>query len=95
VAVEIEAARVPLSDAARALLAAEPALLERVLTGGDDYEVLAAVPAARVEGFRAGAHAAGVAVTEIGRVQAGDTPPQFIGPDRRPLAFDRPAYSHF
>jgi len=91
----IEAARVPLSDAARALVAAEPALLERVLTGGDDYEILAAVPASKVEAFRAGAGAAGVTVTEIGRLAAGDAPPQFIGPDRRPLAFERSSYSHF
>jgi thiamine-monophosphate kinase len=92
---QIDVAQVPLSDAARALIKADPMLLEHALTGGDDYEILAAVPAGRVEGFRAGARAAGVAVTEIGRVDAGDAPSQFIGPDRRPLAFDRPAYSHF
>jgi thiamine-monophosphate kinase len=95
VTAQIEAARVPLSDAAGALIAAEPALLERALTGGDDYEILAAVPAGKVEGFRAGARAAGIAVTEIGRLATGEAPPQFIGPDRRPLAFERSAYSHF
>ncbi len=95
VTAEIEAGRVPLSDAARALIAGEPALLERALTGGDDYEILAAVPAGKVESFRAGASAAGIAVTEIGRLATGKASPQFIGPDRRPLAFDRPAYSHF
>jgi thiamine-monophosphate kinase len=95
VTVDIEAARVPLSDAARALIAREPALLESVLTGGDDYEILAAVPAGKVEGFRAGAQAAGIAVTEIGRLAAGKTPPQFIGPDGRPLVFERTSYSHF
>jgi thiamine-monophosphate kinase len=95
VSTQIDVGRVPLSDAARAFIAAEPALLERVLTGGDDYEILAAVPAGNVEGFRAGARAAGVAVTEIGHLEAGDAPPQFIGPDRRPLAFERPSYSHF
>jgi thiamine-monophosphate kinase len=95
VTAQIEAARVPLSDAARALIAAEPALLERALTGGDDYEILAAVPAGKAEGFRAGARAAGVTVTEIGRLAAGDATPQFVGSDRRPLAFERPAYSHF
>lgn len=95
VTAQIEAARVPLSDAARALISREPALLERVLTGGDDYEILAAVPAGKVEGFRAGARAAAIAVTEIGRLAAGEAPPQFIDPDRRPLAFERSSYSHF
>jgi thiamine-monophosphate kinase len=95
VTAEIEAARIPLSDAARALIAAEPALLERALTGGDDYEILAAVPAGKMEAFRAGARAGGVSVSEIGRLAAGDAPPQFIGVDRRPLAFERSAYSHF
>jgi len=95
VAVEIEAARVPLSDAARALLAAEPALLERVLTGGDDYEILASVPASKVERFRAEARVAGVAVTEIGRLAAGDAPPQFVHVDATPLDLEQPSYSHF
>ena len=95
VTVQIEVGRVPFSDAGRALIAAEPALIERALTGGDDYEILAAVPAGKLEGFRAGARAAGIAVTEIGRLQAGEAAPAFIGPDKRPLAFQRPAYSHF
>jgi len=95
VSTQIDAGRVPLSDAAKAFIAAEPPLLERALTGGDDYEILAAVPAGKAEGFRAGAQAAGIAVTEIGRLAAGDAAPHFIGPDGRPLAFERPAYSHF
>ena len=95
VTADIEAARVPLSDAARSLIAGGAGLLERVLTGGDDYEILAAVPAGKVQGFRAGAQAAGIAVTEIGRLAVGQAPPQFIGPDRRPLAFERTSYSHF
>src|SRR5215472_1274013 len=35
----IEVADVPLSDAARAALSADPTLIERILTGGDDYEI--------------------------------------------------------
>jgi thiamine-monophosphate kinase len=95
VSAQIDVERVPLSDAARALLKADPSLLERALTGGDDYEILAAVPGGKVESLRAGARAAGVAVTEIGRLEAGTAAPRFIGPDRRPLAFERPSYSHF
>jgi thiamine-monophosphate kinase len=95
VSTQIQAERIPLSDAARDFITAEPMLLERALSGGDDYEILAAVPVAKIESFRAGARAAGVAVSEIGRLEAGDAPPQFIGRDGRPLGFERPAYSHF
>ena len=44
--------RVPLSEAARAALAKEPALIETILTGGDDYEVLACVPADKLAPLR-------------------------------------------
>eukprot|EP01037_Dinobryon_pediforme_P022698 gene22698-23934_t len=36
----LDVRRVPLSDAARTAIAADPALLEAALTGGDDYELL-------------------------------------------------------
>ena len=54
VAAEIEVARVPLSEAARAALAAEPALIETILTGGDDYEVLATRAAGQARGVSRG-----------------------------------------
>jgi len=95
VTAQIEVGRVPLSDAANALIAAQPALGERALTGGDDYEILAAVPAGNLDALRAGAAAAGIAVSEIGRLTAGNAAPEFIGTDKRPLAFQRPSYSHF
>ena len=40
VGAEVEAARVPLSSAVRAVLATDPTLITGVLTGGDDYELL-------------------------------------------------------
>ncbi len=46
----VRAAQVPLSDAAAAAIAAEPALLADVLGGGDDYEIATAVPARRRAG---------------------------------------------
>ncbi len=60
VAAEIDVARVPLSDAARAAIAAEPALLETVLTGGDDYEIVLTLAPEKLAAFRAAADAAGV-----------------------------------
>jgi thiamine-monophosphate kinase len=95
VATEIEVARLPLSDAARAALAREPALIETIVTGGDDYEVLACVPAEGVEPLRREASANGVAVTEIGTVTAGQGQARFLGADGEPLALARPSFSHF
>lgn len=71
VRVEIDAARVPLSEAARRAVAHDPQRLILAATGGDDYELaFAAPPEARDRVFAAG-RAAGVAITEIGRVVAG------------------------
>ena len=95
VAAEIAVARVPLSDGARAALAEEPALIETILTGGDDYEVVACVPAGKVEPLRRQASAAGVAVTEIGAVTAGQGAARFLASDGRPLVFRQPSFSHF
>jgi thiamine-monophosphate kinase len=95
VTTEIEVARLPLSDAARAALAREPALIETIITGGDDYEVLACVRAEAVEPLRREASAKDVAVTEIGTVTAGQGQARFLGADSEPLALARPSFSHF
>jgi thiamine-monophosphate kinase len=95
VAAEIAVARVPLSDGARAALAEEPALIETILTGGDDYEVVACVPAGKVEPLRQQASAAGVAVTEIGVVTAGQGEARFLDLGGQPLAFRQASFSHF
>ena len=92
---EIEVARVPLSTGARAALAKEPALIETIITGGDDYEVLACVPADKIETLRQQASAAGVPISEIGVVAAGEGGARFLGSDGEPLAFSRKSFSHF
>ena len=94
VAAEIEVARVPLSDAAKAVLAAEPAMLETALTGGDDYEIVCTVPAGKAASFRAAAQAANVAVSEIGEIKAGEGA-RFLGAGGQALAFKRASFSHF
>ena len=92
-AAEIDVAGVPLSQAARAAVAAEPALIETVLTGGDDYEIVAAIAPQRLSAFRAAAQVAGVAVSEIGRIEAGEG--ARFRHEGKALAFARPSYSHF
>jgi thiamine-monophosphate kinase len=93
VAADIDVVRVPLSDAARAAVTAAPALRETVLTGGDDYEIVLTLAPDKLPELQTAARAAGVAVTEIGRVQAGDGA-RFMR-DGKALAFARASYSHF
>jgi thiamine-monophosphate kinase len=69
---EIQADSVPLSDAGAALLARDAGLLPRILTGGDDYELIFAAPRAAAPLIESRAAACGVAVTRIGRFAAGE-----------------------
>ncbi len=94
VAADIEVARVPVSDAAKAVIAADSSMLETAITGGDDYEIVCTVPAAKSDSFRAAAKAAQVAVTEVGEVKAGEEA-RFIAASGKPLTFKRPSFSHF
>lgn len=94
VAACVDANRVPLSGPASAAVAADASLLETALTGGDDFEIVCSVPAAKAAEFRAAALAANVAVAEIGAIEAGEGA-LFRGADGKPLAFKRTSFSHF
>jgi thiamine-monophosphate kinase len=95
VSADILVARVPLSPAAAQALAADAALIDPILTGGEDYEILCAVSSDRAAAFQAAAAQAGVPVTEIGRIVAGHEPPRFLDRAGRPLSFQKAGYSHF
>lgn len=94
VAATIDAARVPLSDAAHTVMAVDKTQLETALTGGDDFEIVCTVPPDKAASFRAAAAAAGVPVTEIGVVEAGEDV-RFLDAKGAPLAFKRLSFSHF
>jgi thiamine-monophosphate kinase len=91
----IDMSRLPLSPAARAAIAVDPSLFATAATGGDDYEILASVPAPDAGRFIEDAARAGVAVTRIGEAAAGAAPPRFIDAAGRPLAFGSGSFSHF
>jgi thiamine-monophosphate kinase len=93
VAAEVDVARVPFSDAVRTAVTADPAVLETVLSGGDDYEIILTLAPEKLAAFRAGAHQAGVSVAEIGRITAGEGA-RFVR-DGKPVTFAQPSYSHF
>jgi thiamine-monophosphate kinase len=86
----LELARVPLSPAAQAWLAAEAGAVEIAVTGGDDYEVLAAVPPEQAAAFEA---AAKIRVTRIGLVTNGAF--EVRGLAGAPVEFASGSYSHF
>jgi thiamine-monophosphate kinase len=75
VAAVVERDRIPLSGAAAAAVAADPAAWQAVLAGGDDYELLFTVPQEKHDIIVQVASAAGTKVTVIGAiVAAGDLP---------------------
>ncbi|MBV9735842.1 MAG: thiamine-phosphate kinase [Acidisphaera sp.] len=89
---EIETEAVPLSPAAQA---AGPDWLSACLTGGDDYELLLALPADREPALLAEAARAGVPVTRIGRFVAGSPVVAVRDAAGRAMAFGRGGWSHF
>lgn len=95
VTAEIQVPDIPLSAAAAATLGSNEVLLVQALSGGDDYEILASIPANQAQLFEAKAAAAGVAVTPIGRVKAGHGEPIFHLSEGRQLSTSGGAFSHF
>ena len=92
VGAEIEAGLVPLSEPARA---AGLQWLTTCLTGGDDYELLLAVPPAREAALQGAAKLADTAVIRIGRFVSGAPRVVVWGPDRSPMALAIGGWSHF
>lgn len=91
-AARIDAGLVPISPDLRDT-ARDPGVLARLITGGDDYEIVAAVPPERAEEFSKAARGAGVSVTRIGDLHAGagQTEVSFQG---RPLDLSSRSYIH-
>lgn len=90
----IDSAQVPFSAACKAALAADPAWLAKLLTGGDDYElVFTARPNATAALARLAAET-DVPLTCIGRMEAGSGT-VILGPDGEPLLMAHAGYSHF
>lgn len=91
--VVVERERVPLSAAAKRVLAVDPSLWPNVLGGGDDYELVIAVPPRKQNALLAAAHAAGVKVTWIGRFERGQGVQLTLA--GRPAQAPRKGYVHF
>jgi thiamine-monophosphate kinase len=94
VSASVEAEKLPLSSAAQKLLEHDPKLIETICTGGDDYEILAAVPREALSAFHKQAKESGIRLTEIGVTGSGEGA-EVRGRDGRPLRFKHPSFSHF
>ncbi len=71
VAARIERDRLPIGEAARAVLDLDPTAVEICLSGGDDYELVFTADPRAADAVAHAAREAGVPVTEIGRIEAG------------------------
>lgn len=91
----VEAAALPLSGSARSWLSSDPGLIARLVSGGDDYEILCAMPENRLAAFQLAARSAGVPVSVIGRIVAGEAAPQLVDAGNREIPLQRRSYSHF
>ncbi len=69
--------------------------ISAILSGGDDYEILCAVPADRTAAFETASGGGGVPVTRIGIMKAGERAPAFIQADGTSLELPVEGFQHF
>ncbi|MCG8547006.1 MAG: thiamine-phosphate kinase [Alphaproteobacteria bacterium] len=93
VSATVKAAAVPLSPAVSKMIENKPDLMEAVLTGGDDYELLLTAPANA--GAKLGGLAAtlGVPIARIGEVAEGSGV-RVVDASGRNIEIQKPGYTH-
>jgi len=91
---EVEVEKIPLSAAARTALSSAE-VLQTILCGGDDYEILCTVPPEKAAAFQAAAGAASVAVQPIGFCRTGEALPRFKTEDNSSFIFEAGSFQHF
>jgi thiamine-monophosphate kinase len=95
VSAAIDLKSIPLSRAVSAALASGAVGMAEIVSGGDDYEILCAIPESAFEEFLEMARAAGVAASPIGAIVAGKSAPKWLDPEGKELPLTRTSYSHF
>jgi thiamine-monophosphate kinase len=91
----IDVQSIPLSTAAATLRARGIVGIEAIVSGGDDYEILCAIPENHMQAFAQAAGVAGVAVTSIGTIIAGASAPRLLDGQGDEIIMPRLSYSHF
>jgi thiamine-monophosphate kinase len=95
VSAAIHTPSIPFSKPGAMLLSRGVVGLEALVSGGDDYEILCAIPEASVDAFSQAARKAGIAATAIGAIIAGSAIPSFLDGQGRELPLKRRSFSHF
>ncbi|WP_051112072.1 thiamine-phosphate kinase [Hyphomicrobium denitrificans] len=85
---------IPLSSSVRAALAADPKVQDAILAGGGDYELLIAVSPEKAEKFLASAAKTGIAVRDVGVLDAG-THVAVLDSRGNRIEPRHPGYDHF
>ena len=91
VSARVELEKIPLSEPAREALGMAPDLLETLLCGGDDYEILACGEAA----FLGSAPDGRGHFRRIGEITAGTEAPRLLDSQGRPIVFNSLSFRHF
>ncbi|MFN3867744.1 MAG: thiamine-phosphate kinase, partial [Hyphomicrobiaceae bacterium] len=84
---------VPLSGPARRVIGGGGVAVAELISGGEDYEVLATVRAEKAQSFEAALAAAGVRATAIGSIDAGEGC-RFVGTDGAPVRLEAVGWDH-
>lgn len=92
---EVSISSIPMSEAAKAVLVLDPSMIGKVLSGGDDYEILAAVPPAFALDFEQASMASGVPVKRVGTFTAGSEGPRFVTEDGQCFELAAKGFEHF
>jgi thiamine-monophosphate kinase len=91
----VDAKSIPLSPPAAKVLARGAVGIETLISAGDDYEVLCAIPQDGFDGFARAAADAGVSISSIGSVLSGGLSPKFLDAKGGEIPLSRRSYSHF
>jgi thiamine-monophosphate kinase len=91
----LEAARVPLSGPARSVVGVDADMLARLMSGGEDYQILACVPPANATLFEQQAEQAGARVTCIGSIDTSAAGIAAIDGAGAPMQFAKTGWDHF
>jgi thiamine-monophosphate kinase len=99
VSAEVDLDKVPLSSPARTLCEAQPGLRDKLMTGGDDYEILCAIAPENLEAVLAECRQVGIAMTPIGHFRPRDYAQNGCSPifsdANGQKRYEKGSYSHF
>jgi len=94
VRIALDGAKVPVSSATQALWGQGQETVLRAATSGDDYEIAFTAPMSARSRLEELSRVSGVAISEIGRVDAGSGV-QLLDDKGKPIAVPRAGYTHF